>query len=659
MHRFALASAAALACICSTPANVLAQQAPVPAAYQAKTISAADASADIAILRRALETIHPGLYRYSGKPVIDAAFARLEAAASRDITELALHGEIAIMLAAIHCDHTKAEMSDALTQFRRANATHLPFRFRIIEGRMIVVSNDGGAASPPVGSEILAINGNTVPNLLLRLAAMVSYDGGTDQAIAAKLGNDSDLMGDDFNENYPSLFGFPSEWTIRWKRVGTAGSTVAVLKPATFDGWTRLDAPDGKYRGEFYSAVAWRAGGKTARLKIDTFVNYRNPVQPTAFLGGFFRTMQANGTEHLILDLRNNGGGSEDVSIALGRYLIGQPFTWSKPVRYKAVRYGDLPQYIETWGGRDARFNPPMDQFKRTGDGWFDRIPVQTEPEDSDTQTTIEHQPVASGGFTGRLTILSGPRVGSGATRTIAQLKERAGAVVIGEDGGGSAEGPTAGALFLITLPGSGLKVRIPEAWNRTNITRWVPGQGVPVDQLVVPTLADFQAGRDRAVEVATTASVALADPAAVVTQLLDGEWNGTLDYRDYGNDQRVTLPTALSAKGLSFAWTFQDGPGKVVTSSERWTMAPSGQSLTIAGKDRSETYAVAELRAAQDASTATMVLQRTYEDDGKRVTERKILTRSGPMLRLTTMTAKKGEPLLMRNAYELTRVGG
>lgn len=135
--------------IFSTAAILLFAAGPADAAYEPRVIAPSDARRDVSLLRRALETVHPGLYRYARKAQIDAAFARLEAAVAQPITDLALHGQIALLLAAIHCDHTKAEMSDALTRYRDTNATHLPLRFQIIEGRMIVVSNDGQPDTPP------------------------------------------------------------------------------------------------------------------------------------------------------------------------------------------------------------------------------------------------------------------------------------------------------------------------------------------------------------------------------------------------------------------------------------------------------------------------------------------------------------------------------
>lgn len=659
MKRFTVVAAAMLF-IFPLPSYVAAA-APVTEATPAvphfapRMLSASQATRDVALLRRALETVHPGLYRYAAKPEINAAFAKLEAAVAAPISELALHAEIARLLAAIHCDHTKAEMSEELTAYRTNNPTHLPLRFQLIEGRMIVVSNDGQLGAPPTSSEILSINGIAAPKLLLKLAPLVAYDGSTDQAIAAKLADDSDLMGDDFNENYPSLFGFPSSWQIEWKPIGGREATTATLRPIRFARWTALAGPGAKYRSEFYNAITWRMSGKTARLSIDTFVNYRNPVQATAFLGGFFAAMKEAGTDHLILDLRKNGGGSEDVSVALGRYLINHPFTWSRPVRYKAVRYGDLPQYFETWGDREARFNPPLEAFTKTKDGWFDRIPLLSGGELSDADSTFPQQPIGALGFEGRITILSGPRNGSGATRTIAQLKEKANAVVIGEDSAGSAEGPTSGTIFLLKLPESGIKVRIPEAWNRTAITSFMPGKGVGVDQLVVPTLADFETGRDRAISVAQGVLPSVSESGELLVKALAGTWTGTLDYRDYRNDARGTLPTVMQSDGLKLEWTYDDRPGKRLRSSESWALDSARQSLTISRSDsQPEQWRVAEARMSSDGSSLTIVLDGTNQENGRTVIARKILTRERNQLRITNQTRLAGEPFLMRQSYEL-----
>ena len=186
-------------------------------------LTPAQASSDVALMRRAMETIHPGLYRYVPKAQVDASFARLEAQAKQPTATLTLHREIARMVASIHCDHSKPELPDAIESWRKTNASHLPFRFRLIEGRMIVAS---GAL--PKGAEITAINGRPVPQILSAVAPLVAHDGDTDQAIAVKIADDSDLGGSDLEEYWPGLFGAALPpmcwWCRRWPISKPAGT---------------------------------------------------------------------------------------------------------------------------------------------------------------------------------------------------------------------------------------------------------------------------------------------------------------------------------------------------------------------------------------------------------------------------------------------------
>lgn len=613
------------------------------------TLDAAQARADVALLRRALETIHPGLHRYRGKAETQAAFARLEAVASRPVSDLVLWREVSLLLAGIHCDHTKAELPEALEAWRRAQPSHLPLRFKLVEGRMIIVSNDGQPGAPPPGAELVALNGLPVPQVLLTLGRTVAYDGSTDQAIAAKLGSDSDLMGDDFNEAWPAFHGFPSRWELDWKRPADRTLSHASLEPIPFRQWTQLPWPGSPYRDEFYKAIHWRLDGQVATLRIDTFVNYRNPVDAEGFLGSFLKTLKAQGVRHLVLDLRESGGGSDDVAVALGRYLLPSSFTWLKPARLKAIRYGDLPQYIESWGNRQELFEPPLDGFRRMKDGTWERLP---RPDEAARQP----QEPSPDRFTGRLTVLTGPMNASGATMIISHLKEHGGARLVGEESAGSAEGPTAGRIFLLTLPHSGLRIRIPNAWNRTNVSHFLAGRGVPVDETVIPTLLDFEAERDRVAEVAKA-----TPPPAIPTlhAALAGDWSGTLDYRDFGDDRRVVLPTKLTVTGTGdearLAFTFDDGPGKTVQASQWLRLLADGGVLAGEERHAPERMRVLERRGGGDARELTLVAEGTGNENGASVEVRTVLARRGDVLSLSRLTRRPGEPFLLRHAYRLS----
>lgn len=62
-----------------------------------------------------------------------------------------------------------------------------------------------------------------------------------------------------------------------------AAPRIVNLLPVAFRTWTKL-ANDGlPYRQDFGSSVSWKmVGPKTGYLRIDTFVNYRKPVDAAA-----------------------------------------------------------------------------------------------------------------------------------------------------------------------------------------------------------------------------------------------------------------------------------------------------------------------------------------------------------------------------------------
>lgn len=465
-------------------------------AYPARLLSGADATADITMMRRALEETHPGLTRYASRADIDAAFASLEKRVVEPITDLALYREISLMLATIRCDHTKAEYAEAMTRWREKYATHLPFRFKLFDGRMYVYSSDARQPALAKGTEVLQINDEPVAAIVQRLQAAVSIDGYTDASRNTKLEADSDLMGSDFDQFYPVFYGFAQEYRLQVRAPRESATRNVTLLPLAFQDWVRLPWSAATYRSEFYKSINWRIAGKNAVLKVDTFVNYRNPVDTMLFYSAFFRAANEAKVDHLVIDLRENGGGSNDATIALAAHLLEKPFVWNKPILQKAIRFGDWTRHVQVWGDPKEIFEAPEKNFRKRDDGWYEHLT---------TTATLTQLPadVAADRFRGKVTILSSPVNASGSTMLIAKLKDEKRVTVVGDPTGGSAEGPTAGRLFFLKLPASGIVVRIPNFWNRMNIQSFTSGKGVAPDIEVKLTVEDWLAGRDRAMDVA------------------------------------------------------------------------------------------------------------------------------------------------------------
>jgi C-terminal processing protease CtpA/Prc len=92
-------------------------------------------------------------------------------------------------------------------------------------------------------------------------------------------------------------------------------------------------------------------------------------------------------------------------------------------------------------------------------------------------------------------------------------------AILIGEQTGGSAEGATAGILFTLTLPESGIKMRVPAMRSFVNNDEFEPGLGMSPDIKAPMTVAAFLNGEDPALD---AARALIKDQSAFDTAALD-----------------------------------------------------------------------------------------------------------------------------------------
>lgn len=595
-----LSRALGVAAVAATSAASLAsaQSAPTepplaPVAYVPRTLAPAELGADIALLRRALHEVHAGWDRYTPRRVLDTAFARLERRAAQPMTDMDFYHDVALLLAQLRCDHTKAELPRSITQYRTTQPTFLPMRVRIFGDRIFVETGAGLAR----GTEIRAINGITAKDVIARLSRYVAVDGFTDFVRTARLESDGDLMGNDLDHYWPFEFGFARSWTLTL--VNAAGATTTVTRaPITYAAWQALGDAE---TVDFRTGTSWRPlDDSTALLTVRSFVNYRTPVSVDSLYGALFDAVRARGVKHLVVDLRDNGGGSDDASWGLVRHLITEPVEPLKAVRRRTINVApELRRAFETWGDASSVISPMRLAFSRRDDGWY-----------AERFATPTLRP-ARRGFTGRVSILTSRHNSSGATMLLAVLQQagaRTGRIrLVGEETGGSAEGPTAGQILFLRLPASGARVRIPLKRTDVNVP-FVAGLGVFPDIDATETIDDLRANRDRALLVAQSTPW-----SALKGELLPrtvGLMRGSLTYRDYGNGRMVTLPTTqhVSPIGGSDAFRvrtiYDDGPGKTIYATDVVRIdgarviegAPGGAQDTLTIESRRETADGTEL---------------------------------------------------------------
>lgn len=449
-------------------------------AAQPSRISAAALQADLDLLRRALETVHPGLYRYLSPRDLDARFDAARAVFASDRTRAEAFLELSRLTAAIRCGHTflnPANQSRAALDDLTAGATRLPLFFRWIDGRIIVTAQpEIPADSPriPPGSEVLSINGIPAADILRALLPLTRADGHNDAKRIAQL----DLSGrerfEPFDLFFPLLFP-PADgaFVVRFRPPDAADDDE---RSATLRGLTQPQraalaaaaAPQPPADAPLWSLSFWDDG--TAYLPMASWVAYKTRWNWRGFIDDVFRTLDERGTRHLIIDLRGNEGGS-DVGEEILAHLIDTPAARSpfeRLVRYTRTP-DDLNATLDTWDNsfrdRSADLAGPADLADRPGlltlgrtAGFFRlRDPRSGSAGPLDTIAPVPPRCRA------RVFVLIDASNSSATFQFAEACKRLRVATLVGRPTGGNLRGINGGAYFFLRLPGSGLEIDLPQ----------------------------------------------------------------------------------------------------------------------------------------------------------------------------------------------------
>lgn len=441
---------------------------------------------DVAILRQAYEALHPGLYRYNTKEQMDAHFQALEKEFDRDRPLPEAYLAISIFLAKVKCGHTyanfynqKKEIVDAL--FKRSD--RLPFYFRWIGRRMFVTKNFSNMQLPP-GTEVLAIDGVPVGEILDRLLPITRADGSNDAKRVSLL----EVRGTDEWETFDIFFSlfYPTSKTTRKIEIRdyeTQRITNHEVRGLSHEErFAPLAAEREKEKGD---GPVWSfkdSGKDVAILKMRTFALYNSKWDWRGFLEQSFSELNKRNVKHLVLDIRGNEGGL-DVGNVLVEHLSEKKsaqVSYQRLVRYRKTPV-NLNSYLDTWDPSFKDWGQDAVDFK---DGFF---LLKSDPE---TKSASKKSV-----FRGR-TFVFIDAVNSSAAFQFAQLiKENKLGTLVGTPTGGNQRGINGGAFFFLRLPNSNIEVDVPLIGRFP--TKDMPDAGILPDILVEPTVDDIARGVD------------------------------------------------------------------------------------------------------------------------------------------------------------------
>lgn len=464
-------------------------------------LKASDLQSDAAILRRAHEQLHPGLYRYNSKAEMDADFAVLDRQLNHDQSLQDAFLAFSEFAAEVRCGHTQANpfnQSKSVVEALFKSQTRLPFYFNWLDGKMIVTEDFTPDHALPVGTEVSSINGVATSEILSRLLTIARADGGNDSKRIAQLEVSGDSNFETFDLYFPMYFPqtrATDKLLIR-KPDRSAPRQIAV-SPLTFEQRIApIEQREQQRQGGDTALFDWKylADG-SAYLRMQTWALYNSKWNWKQWLNEHLDEAAARNAPALIIDLRGNEGG-DDVGDEIIPHLLDAPLPLSsmrRLVRYRKVP-DDLVPYLDTWDN----------SFRDWGASAVDLAqPWPTAPADVTYLRLTRFDDDAAGDvlkpagsrFHGKVFVLIDASNSSATFQFAQNMQSHHLATLVGEPTGGSQRGINGGAFFFLRLPHSGIEMDMPLIGTFPSSP--APDRGVNPDILVRVTPSDIAAGND------------------------------------------------------------------------------------------------------------------------------------------------------------------
>ncbi len=462
---------------------------------QGTVVTAEGLREDLDILNQALLALHPGLHRYADAAALQGEFERLQRELDQDTPLHSAYLAVSRFVAQIKCGHTYANfwnqpnsVQDEL--FHRADK--VPFTFRILDRGMFVTKDATANGRLPRGAQVVSLNDRPVTEVIEGLMPLVKSDGSND----GKRLYDLQVTGygeyEPFDVYYPLMFPpTGGQYSLELILPGTSEPVEFVVDGVTREQRrTRLaerygaqpQKPEDLWQFE-------RLDESTAYLRLGSFVTWKMEMNWKKFLRKSFETMQKDHVTNLVLDIRGNAGGDDEVNLELARYLVSKRAEMTgvrQLMRYVKVP-AELNEYLHTW---DDSFRDRGNKVVEAGNGFYSW---------RDAADGGMKLPVGKDAFGGRVYVLV-DAANSSATFILASLlKDNDLATLVGQTTGGNRRGINGGEMFFLRLPNSKLEVDIPLIGFYRGEDQ--PDEGVHPDVFSEPSPRDIAAGVDAELE--------------------------------------------------------------------------------------------------------------------------------------------------------------
>lgn len=461
---------------------------------------------DVDLAYQVLKEGHPGLYWYISPEQLDKKFDSLKNAIQVPMSTAGFFKVFAPLITQIHCGHTqlllvrpKPNKQEVAAAKKRGIKPIDQFRYTLLDNRLYILRNVGVPVPGVIpGTEITRIGDLPVAAILDTLKRMIPNDGYNTTYQPEVLNRNfaayykayyvsKDTLAFTFDvKGSPQLVNVilsgGQKLTLKQEKISKEISRqlkekrqeqAALKKKLRYRGLDENNKPLLDLNFPFKDS-------STAYLKVKSFSSEK--LDHRRFFRESFAEIARRGTQVLILDLRNNGGGSLNASRMLFSYLTDRDYRFVEPAQLNH-RWFHLNKYA------DNRFSSFIfSLFGISGnekEGYYAKL----------KGSSYLHANAKA--FKGKVYVLINGYTFSAASLLAANLAGMKRAVFVGEESGGGYNQCSAGRMPLVEMPNSKLRLRLGIMRIVPATHRDLDGHGIFPDIPVSNTLENILSGKD------------------------------------------------------------------------------------------------------------------------------------------------------------------
>jgi hypothetical protein len=428
---------------------------------------------DFKILKEHLIQYHPDLYLYTPKTTFDSLISDIENSLNQSMTEAEFYKKVLPLICSIRNAHTDLYRSAAYMNFLSEQANRFPLIFYFRDDSLFLFKNASEEYNIKEGSLITKINGQNAVDLIKKMAPLNTNDG-------YHTGNAFRRVSQTFTTYYALLEGTPNHFSIHYlNHLGQEQETTLkaiLLNKVRENLRKRYPNHSPKPTSDYYITF----NGNVATLRIRSFQPKRELIF-YRFLKKAFKEIKAKNIQHLIIDVRENGGGFPESASRLLSYLVDEKIHTTK-LAYALVPKLTAPNHFKK-DGYYKHFN----RKRLTQKGQYFHT------NDAKKAIIKPRKPR----FNGQVYILQNERSASATAEFLGLAATYTDAIFIGRESGSNPVTQVATDIVTLVLPHSKLRVRFPLIKTELNVNIKNKGFGLVPDYIIEPTIRQKLDRRD------------------------------------------------------------------------------------------------------------------------------------------------------------------